>query len=43
MQFHVDTRWTPETAYTATTPRFTETNATYNMRNLPYGYTMGLI
>ena len=32
MQFHVDTRWTPETAYTATTPRFTETNATYNMR-----------
>lgn len=25
MQFHADTRWTPETANTATTPRFTET------------------
>ncbi len=33
MQFHADTRWTPETAHTATTPRFTETNAVYNMRN----------
>lgn len=33
MQFHADTRWTPETAGTATTPRFTETNAVYNMRN----------
>lgn len=32
MQFHADTRWTPETAHTATTPRFTETNAVYNMR-----------
>lgn len=33
MQFHADTRWTPETASTATTPRFTETNAVYNMRS----------
>ena len=33
MQFHADTRWTPETANTATTPRFTETNAVYNMRS----------
>lgn len=33
MQFHADTRWTPETAGTATTPRLTETNAVYNMRN----------
>ena len=33
MQFHADTRWTPETAGTATTPRFTETNAVYNMRS----------
>ncbi len=33
MQFHADTRWTPETAATATTPRFTETNSVHNMRN----------
>src|SRR3712207_7141604 len=32
MKFHADTRWTPETAQTANTPRFTETNAVYNMR-----------
>lgn len=32
MQFHVDTRWTPETAHSATTPRLTETNSVYNMR-----------
>lgn len=32
MQFHADTRWTPETAHSATTPRFTETNSAYNMR-----------
>ena len=39
MQFHADTRWTPETANTATTPRFTETNAVYNMRSSCLLYT----
>lgn len=30
LQFHVDDRWTPETAHTAKTPRLTSKNTTHN-------------